>query len=121
MNSVFSLIGFIAQLVSIYSMLCFIRIILSWIPQFSYSKVAQISGMRFVQLFCIFHLTNSAGGGIMEFWRTLELCRSRPPRQTKRRDYFPSSLSSLTTSSKTSAHHSACCFSVRLRYLFDRV
>ena len=44
MNSVFSLIGFIAQLVSIYSMLCFIRIILSLIPQFSYSKVAQILG-----------------------------------------------------------------------------
>ena len=44
MNSVFSLIGFIAQLVSIYSMLCFVRIILSWIPQFSYSKVAQILG-----------------------------------------------------------------------------
>lgn len=44
MNSVFSLIGFIAQLVSIYSMLCFVRIILSWIPQFSYSKFAQILG-----------------------------------------------------------------------------
>ena len=44
MNSVFSLIGFIAQLISIYSMLCFIRIILSWIPQFSYSKFAEILG-----------------------------------------------------------------------------
>ena len=44
MNSVFSLIGFFAQLVSIYSMLCFVRIILSWIPQFSYSKVAEILG-----------------------------------------------------------------------------
>ena len=44
MNSVFSLIGFIAQLISIYSMLCFIRIILSWIPQFSYSKFAEFLG-----------------------------------------------------------------------------
>ncbi len=44
MDSVFNLIGLIAQAIYIYSMLCFIRIILSWIPQFSYSKFAQILG-----------------------------------------------------------------------------
>lgn len=38
----FKLIGFISQIISIYSMLCFIRIILSWIPSLSYSKFTQV-------------------------------------------------------------------------------
>lgn len=38
----YNLIGILAKLTSVYSMLCFVRIILSWIPSLSYSKVAQI-------------------------------------------------------------------------------
>lgn len=38
----FNLIKLLASFVSIYSFLCFIRILLSWIPSLSYSKVTQI-------------------------------------------------------------------------------
>ncbi len=38
----YNLIGLLAKLTSVYSMLCFIRILLSWIPSLSYSKVTQI-------------------------------------------------------------------------------
>ena len=37
----FKLVALISQIISIYSILCFARILLSWIPSLSYSKVTQ--------------------------------------------------------------------------------
>lgn len=41
MNIVKAIFQSLATVISIYSILCFIRIILTWIPQFNYSKVGQ--------------------------------------------------------------------------------
>lgn len=40
----YNLIGLLAKLASAYSLLCFVKIILSWIPSLSNSKVSEILG-----------------------------------------------------------------------------
>lgn len=42
MNFLYATLKSIATVISVYSTLCFIRIILTWIPQLRYSKVSQI-------------------------------------------------------------------------------